>query len=264
MDVMPCLNAFYGPANQEISELHGQNNLNLKSYVDASNASVANGDNNQQNCTTSLHCSRPETTVASGPCDIFGVVGAVCSHTIPLEKTFIDMFTPEQFMFYIVMLKLLIGGAGVPIRDIYIDFACRFGITWKRYVSNHQGQLPPGCSQVRLLVNWMHGSSHSLACQLVNNARYITGTGRKVGENSEQLWSLHEGWRLQGWLERTLIKIEKCVSLHVIPECEISELNVIQLHSKGMLGTGRIMLLRRHQQCYGKLLAGIKDSAMMR
>jgi len=46
------------------------------------------------------------------------------------------------------------------------------------------------CKHMRLLVNWMHGSSHNPSCQLQNNGRYQKGTGWTVGEQTEQLWAL--------------------------------------------------------------------------
>lgn len=75
------------------------------------------------------------------------------------------------------------------LRDVYIDFACRLSKTWQRFVSGYP-ELHDACPDLRIMVNWMHGSSHDLLCQLQNNGRFQEGAGRKVGENSEQLWSL--------------------------------------------------------------------------
>lgn len=51
-------------------------------------------------------------------------------------------------------------------------------------------EQPQGASRIRLMVNWLHASSHDLRCQLSNNARFKEGTAWVVGEQSEQLWSL--------------------------------------------------------------------------
>lgn len=78
---------------------------------------------------------------------------------------------------------------GTPIRDVYVDFACRLSKTMQRYVSL-QPHLQQASQGLRVMVNWMHGSSHDLVCQLTNNGRFQEGAGRKVGENAEQLWSM--------------------------------------------------------------------------
>jgi hypothetical protein len=44
--------------------------------------------------------------------------------------------------------------------------------------------------ELRIMVNWMHGSAHELSCELQNSARYKEGAARRVGENVEQLWAL--------------------------------------------------------------------------
>ena len=43
---------------------------------------------------------------------------------------------------------------------------------------------------LRIMVNWMHGSSHELSCELQNSARYKESAARRVGENVEQLWAM--------------------------------------------------------------------------
>lgn len=76
--------------------------LNLKSVM----GEAAGSD--EHTCTASLSCSRAATTTGSGPCDIYGIVGAVCTHTVPLRGCFLDMHGPEQFSYYLIMLKHLI------------------------------------------------------------------------------------------------------------------------------------------------------------
>lgn len=103
-----------------------------------------------------------------------------------------DMNGPEQFIYFLLLLTFLCGWAAnnnVSIRDVYIDVGCRLVKTWQRYVLGHPN-LPSSFGLIRIMVNWMHGSSHDIGCQLENNARYQDGAGWKVGESSEQLWSL--------------------------------------------------------------------------
>jgi len=45
-------------------------------------------------------------------------------------------------------------------------------------------------AQLQLLVPWMHGSLHSKKCQHTHCGRFVQGAGRRVGENTEQLWSM--------------------------------------------------------------------------
>lgn len=152
-------------------------------------------DHDIRECSASLHCSRPEAPAAKGPCDVHGMVGAVCSHCNPLRGMFMDMHGSEQFIYYLVLLVALIK-ACPALRDVYVDFACRLAVTWKRFLTNQASQFFQSKAEhdsamlLRLIVNWMHGSSHNLSCQLQNNGRYKEGAGRKHGEGSEQLWSL--------------------------------------------------------------------------
>jgi hypothetical protein len=141
-------------------------------------------------CSTLLHFARTTTTSGSGPCDLNGIVGATCLHCIPLLGAFMDMHGPEQFIYFLILLAYLCRWAAthnVSIRDVYIDVGCRLVKTWQRYVA---GQPDLAAAGLRIMVNWMHGSSHDIGCQLQNCGRFQEGAGRKVGENSEQLWSM--------------------------------------------------------------------------
>jgi hypothetical protein len=120
-------------------------------------------------------------------------MGVTCSHTVPVPDAFVDMNAPEQFLYYVVSLKNVIAladDAGSRIGDVYIDFGCRVKATWLRFLGKHGADLSPGCADVRILVNWMHGNSHDLKCQLKNHGRYTEGAGRCFGENVEQLWAM--------------------------------------------------------------------------
>lgn len=55
----------------------------------------------------------------------------VCMHGIPLLGLFCNMPTPEQFLYYLLILKILVE-QGCPVKDVYIDFACKVKVTWKR------------------------------------------------------------------------------------------------------------------------------------
>ena len=76
-------------------------------------------------------------------------------------------------------------------QDMYIDIGCRIKGSWVAYVLAQM--LPEEWADIRIMVPWMHASSHNMACQLLNNARFQLGAARRVGENSEQLWSMLRG-----------------------------------------------------------------------
>ena len=80
----------------------------------------------------------------------------------------------------------------MQVQDFYIDFACRLGPTWKRYVDAQPAgsERLQAMKELRVMVNWMHGSAHELSCELQNSGRYKEGAARRVGENVEQLWAL--------------------------------------------------------------------------
>ncbi len=145
-------------------------------------------------CTTSLHCARP-SAASSGGVDVHGLVGAVCTHGVPVRGSFIDLRTHEAFSYYIIMFATLTPLLHT-VRDIYVDFGCRLQSTWARYYALHKGTEElsaakyPHLEAVRILVNWMHAAGHVLACQLVHSGRFSEGAARRIGEMTEQLWSL--------------------------------------------------------------------------
>ncbi|KAJ9534336.1 hypothetical protein QJQ45_016030 [Haematococcus lacustris] len=139
-------------------------------------------------CATALSCARPATSSSSAgqPCDMRGVVGFVCCHGIPLLGLFCNLVTPEQFVYYLLAMWRLVDQCQDSVLHIYVDFACRLKVTWARFAA----ALGLCTANVHLMVNWMHGSSHNLSCQLKNNGRYLANTAWRVGEQTEQLWSM--------------------------------------------------------------------------
>lgn len=110
------------------------------------------------------------------------------------------------------------------VKHLYIDFGCRMESAWTWYKQVrkfvcifkecnhgctvvpravliipwlHSGmmqvlgeELPSTAHSIKLMVNWMHGASHDMACQLRNNGRFQAGAAWVVGEQIEQLWSM--------------------------------------------------------------------------
>lgn len=183
INILPHIHRHYGQPDVEVADRHQQGTLDLKAYMALSDdgASASEG----HDCSASLSCSRPDSK-ARGPCDIHGLVGGVCAHTVPLLGGFIDMRTPEQFVYYLILLTFMV--THVPqLRDVYIDFGCRLSITWARYLA---GRLFVGADRIRIMVNWMHARGHEEACEAIMSARHFAGAARRVGENTEQLWSM--------------------------------------------------------------------------
>ncbi|KAL6754406.1 hypothetical protein V8C86DRAFT_2703194 [Haematococcus lacustris] len=154
----------------------------------AAGARVAD-DNEGHGCSASLSCARPGTssTTAGQPCAVRGIVGFVCCHGVPLLGMYCNMRTAEQFVYYLIALALLLQQCSsmLYLMHVYIDFACQLKITWARYAA----VLHLDTERMRLMVNWMHGASHNMACQLKNNGRYLEGSAHQVGEQTEQHWS---------------------------------------------------------------------------
>ncbi|GLC40476.1 hypothetical protein PLESTM_001078600 [Pleodorina starrii] len=182
----PHLDRYFGPVDARVQASYQAGKLDLRSTMDDPSFDTGFCDM-EPSCASSLHCARPDAPAASGPCDIHGVCGAVCMHTIPLRNVFCDMRTPEQFAYYLLMLGHLTQQRP-DLKHVYIDFGCRIYSTWKRYVAKHP-ELPPEAAELEIMVNWMHGNGHDVACQLTNSGRYRKGSGRRVGEEIEQLWS---------------------------------------------------------------------------
>jgi hypothetical protein len=195
-----------GGLDSSIQSRYMEGTLTLKHVMRDAGGAGDDGDNSSdhQQCTAHLHCARPSVvTSAAEPCDVKGVVGWVCPHGIPLQGMFCNMPTVEQFCYYLLSLARLVQqraelgrqhgsatGAAQPSKlHVYIDFGCRFKITWGRYSEAGQAEGLQDCD-VCIMVNWMHGSSHDVACQLQNCGRFILGAGRCDGEHAERLWSL--------------------------------------------------------------------------
>ncbi|KAJ9520412.1 hypothetical protein QJQ45_000171 [Haematococcus lacustris] len=155
---------------------------------DGASEATADVSSHAADCSASLSCARPHTSnVSAGqPCDIRGIVGFVCCHGIAVPQLFCNMRTPEQFVYYLLAMARLVHMCFGLVLHVYIDFACQFKVTWARYAR----VVGLDTARTHLMVNWMHGASHDLGCQLKNNGRYLATAAWRVGEQTEQLWSM--------------------------------------------------------------------------
>jgi Kyakuja-Dileera-Zisupton transposase len=150
-------------------------------------------------CDTDIHCARQAATAVKGT-DVHGIVGMACSHGVPVRQSYVNMLTPENFGMYLLIFSSILPRLRT-VRDVYVDFGCKLRVTWARYLAQERArpggeegplstQQSPHLSRVRILVNWMHASSHKLSCQLTNSARYAVNAARRVGEMMEQTWAM--------------------------------------------------------------------------
>ena len=111
----PFLHSFYGEPNATVTERAAEACLNLASCMQVNPGE--DGDDNgydsdedaddNTGCSASVTCARI-SCVAKGICDVYGVVGAVCAHTIPVVGSFMDLLTPEQYVYYIILLTWIL------------------------------------------------------------------------------------------------------------------------------------------------------------
>ena len=79
-------------------------------------------------------------------------------------------------------LARIIGGYGMVLSGLVLDFNCKFSA----HAKNHWCNAFKG---IVFLIGWLHSKSgHKLECQLGFSSMYRPGTGRLVGENMEQVW----------------------------------------------------------------------------
>lgn len=105
---------------------------------------------------------------------------------------------------------VLIGmhAVGRKVDEVILDYACRFKKTWARYAEG-KGMSVPGADDIKFRVNWMHGASHNLYCQLQNLGRFIKGAGHREGEGIE---------RFNKWLKVSYLIISNMPNLmHLVP-----------------------------------------------
>lgn len=186
--IQPCLRSHYGQANTEVQQLHEQGKLNLDILAPRRPGADVAAEHDEGGCSSHLHCARPNSK-AAGTRDVHGMLGACCMHGFPVVGSCVDLPAPENYSIYLVMLRNVLVAARGRVKDIYIDFGCRISKTWLRYL-DHARNDTELLRRVRILVNWMHAAGHNMSCQLKNSGRHTEGAGWRVGEQTEQLWSL--------------------------------------------------------------------------
>ena len=141
-------------------------------------------------CTTALHCNREFAKQGRGEMDIKGTVAIVCSHVFPGVGCCLPMTVPECHHFYDLVLDYLLR-TRPDTRDVYLDLMCRYANRFKGLIDrlSSQGIFPTSSPDISMLLPMMHAFDHNLPCQLQFSALYAPGVGRRVGEQTEVLWS---------------------------------------------------------------------------
>ncbi|KAF5829013.1 hypothetical protein DUNSADRAFT_16713 [Dunaliella salina] len=189
MNLSPNLKNFLGKGEQEVVEraLRGEMD-SIKDFRAAHSSQPVNEDDEQADCHSQLRCARQESKV-SQMYDINGLLGCTCAHGFAIPNYFCNLPRAEKYTFYMVLLKYMVQECP-SLKNVYIDFGCRLSKTWERHLQDLGENVPATANAVRIMMNWLHASSHDLSCQILNNGRFMEGTGWVVGEQIEQLWSL--------------------------------------------------------------------------
>ncbi len=142
-------------------------------------------------CTTALACNRENSSARRSEMHLYGMVTMVCMHIIPCLGLALAMMGHEQHCYYVSLLEFLLSNRS-DIKFIYLDLMCRFAPKVDKIVTSLQGRglLDPAKKyNYELLVPWMHAFDHDMLCQLKFSPLYRLGAGRRVGEQTEQLWA---------------------------------------------------------------------------
>ena len=171
-------------------------------------------------CNTALACNRA-TTGKFGRSEMYitGIVAATCVHGVPAMELAIAMMGPEEHYYYDMLLRAAFG-LRPDLKAIYLDLACRYHHRFRGLMEDlaRDGKITDAAA-VQILLPWMHGFDHDLECQLRFSGMYTVssvvaacvarskrisltwprvvpvrfsqeGAGRRIGEQTEQLWSL--------------------------------------------------------------------------
>lgn len=139
-DLRPQIHRCFGEADAQMSAAHASSSTGKVSLchtmrvaaagdggAEAVGAAPADDDDSTGThaCASTLTCSRPVAAAASNtPCDVHGVCGAVCMHTVPVRGSFVDLPAPESFSPYLLILNKLMRERA----DLKVGRVCRQGL----------------------------------------------------------------------------------------------------------------------------------------
>jgi hypothetical protein len=119
-----------------------------------------------------------------------GQVAVVSSHIFPGLGLAVGMTTPEQHIFYDMVLGEALkctSHLGVIFLDLMCRYHARFNLLREGLIE--RGIVKAAAKNIKLLLPWMHGFDHDMDCQLEFSGLYAEGVGRRVGEQTESWWA---------------------------------------------------------------------------
>ena len=113
-DIKPHLATFFGAAAEEVRQRHDEGMLSLTAVIGSSQLPcTGHFDTGQPQCGNTITAARPDTSHSSSTMHTEGTVAFSCPHTVPLCGGFVDMYTAEQFCYYLIILRNLLTDAEV-------------------------------------------------------------------------------------------------------------------------------------------------------
>lgn len=166
--IYPSTSHYLGAVNDQVTDDYGSGVLARSAKdaeKDAADVDVATG-RLLPPCTSSITASRP-TSYARGSTDQAGLIGVVCAHIFPALGLFVALWTPENFSYYVYVLKELLKRRP-DLVIVYLDVACRFKKRWDTLVDElvGAGLATAEAKKIGLLLPWMHAFDHNLECQV--------------------------------------------------------------------------------------------------
>ncbi|KAL4422980.1 hypothetical protein ABPG75_009177, partial [Micractinium tetrahymenae] len=190
-DIEPWSAAFLGEVARRVLVRFHSGELTSEAQQRYECAAADSGGDDS--CSSSLTCSRASAS-ARGMLDFAGLSGLCCTHCIPLRNCFVAMPAPEQWAFHIAAVAEALSPRP-DIRQLYIDIACRIRAALlaelQKLTEGAQALLlEETVEQLRVMVTWMHGFDHSMACQKEFSGLYQERAGRHAGgEQMEWIWA---------------------------------------------------------------------------
>ena len=160
---------FIGKTANAVLAAHKNGTLLKKGSTGATHAAAAEAPPPQ--CATSLTCNRVTAHPSRADMDYTGIVGAACVHGTPGENMIIIMKTPEMHAYYDFLVS-----AGMEARPetcaIYLDLACRYTSSFEAMMKELAEAGLTLREATKLLLPWMHGFDHDMACQLKHSGLF--------------------------------------------------------------------------------------------
>ena len=192
-DIKPSTNLYLSEVAQDVIEKQKNGDLSKTATERAKPQDDAIAHAEQGTlpaCTTALSCNRASSSSKRAEMEFTGQVAVVCSHIFPGLGLAVGMTTPEQHIFYDMVLTDALKRMS-HLGVIFLDLMCRYHVRFTGLVREliERGVVREEARDIRLLLPWMHGFDHDMDCQIKFSGLYAEGVGRRVGEQTESWWA---------------------------------------------------------------------------